>query len=88
MPVVTEELWSAQGVQVQVTYNTNKPDNITKATCINNNPFDVVLLINWNTPGKPITRVPVAAGASISTNPTVAEQADLNSLSVEMPPGV
>lgn len=88
MAVVTEDLWSAQGVRVTVRYNTNSPDNITQATVINGNVFDVVLLINWNTPGKPATRVPVPAGTTRSTNPTAAEQADLNSFSIEMPLGV
>ena len=80
MPVVTDELWNAQGVSVKVTYNTNAPDNITRAVCTNSNPFAVTLRLNWNS--KPPTDITVPAGQSVTKNPTAAEQADLNSFSV------
>lgn len=86
MAVVTENLFNSQNVEVQVTYNTTNPDNITKATCVNNNPFQVTLIVNWTSGATPL-RVPVPANSSRSTNPTAAQQADLNSFSVEMPAG-
>jgi hypothetical protein len=86
MAILTENLFNSQNVRVEVTYNTANPDNITKATCVNSNPFPVTLIVNW-TSGAPSARIPVAANSSQSTNPTAAQQADLNSFSVEMPAG-
>lgn len=86
MATQTDPLWDCQGVEVLITYNTSKPDNVTQAVCINHNAVDITLRLFWLSKGP--TDFTVPAGGQVQQNPSPPQQADLIGFGVIVPQGV